>query len=100
MKTTIATVAALVAAAAAPAFAQDVSVRVDRDLLDTQAGRQIVYQNMQDAARGACRDSLAKTHQIQNLATCSNELVDSLVSNLGDHRVSAIHTNSHVIAGQ
>ena len=100
MKTTIATVAALVAVAAAPAFAQDVSVRVDRNLLDTQAGRQIVYQQLENAAHGACRDDLAKTRRMGLISACSADLVDSMVTNLGDSRVSAIHTGSYVFAGQ
>ncbi|MEO1657226.1 MAG: UrcA family protein [Pseudomonadota bacterium] len=100
MKTTIATVTALIVAAATPAFAQDVSVRIDRDLLDTQAGRQVVYQELENAARRACRADLSQTRQMNKIASCSSELVDSMVSNLGDSRVSAIHTNSYVVAGQ
>jgi len=100
MKTTIATVAALVVASAAPAFAQDVSVRIDRDLLDTQAGRQTIYQELQSVARDACRSELSKTRRMIEISTCSNELVDSLVDNLNDTRVSSLHTNSIVIAGQ
>ncbi|MEO1040648.1 MAG: UrcA family protein [Pseudomonadota bacterium] len=99
MKTAIATATALVIAAA-PAFAQDVSVRIDSDLLDTKAGRQVVYQEMQDAARSACRNDLSKTRRMSQLSACSNELVDSMVSNLDDTRVSAIHTGSYVVAGQ
>lgn len=99
MKTTIATVAALVVASAAPAFAQDVSVRIDRDLLDTQAGRTAVYERFQDAARSACI-SEKRNRQWINQSECSSELVGSMINSLGDNRIAAIHNNAIVVAGQ
>ena len=100
MKTIITTVAVLAVAAAAPAFAQDVRVSIDRDQLGTSQGRQVVYEQLQDAARGACRSELSKTRRMNQMSSCTNELVESMVTNLDDTRVSALHSDGYMVAGR
>ena len=69
-------------------------------MLDTQAGREVVYQELQSAARSACRKDLMKTGRMTEMSQCRAELVDSMVSNLGDNRMSAVHNDTYVFAGQ
>ena len=91
MKTILATAAVLIGAVGASAQASDVEVRFDRDLLESAKGQHKVYDMFETKARRSCLSKAPVTPRTMTVSRCQQELVASLVTNLGHEQVTRIH---------
>ncbi|NNU15226.1 UrcA family protein [Parvularcula sp. ZS-1/3] len=100
-KAITAAIAALTVTAAAPsAFALDTEVSFDRELLETHEGRKEVYSSFVKAASRECRNDIRNGVTVGTLNDCTQDLVDSMVADLGDWRLEVMNDGGWIAALQ
>lgn len=89
--TPIAAAVAVAAAISASASAQSVRIEFDRALLDTSEGRAEIYETFEEKSRQICKRKVREQGTYLALSGCTEQLVDSLVEDLNDARISTLH---------
>ena len=69
----------------------EVSVTFDAELLSTSAGREKVYDRLNRSAKRACVDQPMHATTIRAAEGCMADLMDDLVAQVGDARLTALH---------
>lgn len=70
---------------------EEVSVRIDRDRLDTEDGIAAVYRQFVSESRFVCSDRSNGHVPLSYVSGCTDDLVASLVEDLDDPRMTAFH---------
>ncbi|MEM7741707.1 MAG: UrcA family protein [Pseudomonadota bacterium] len=100
IKTTLAAATAAIISFAS-ASAQDVTVRLSAQDLETRAGTERVYDEMSRRVRSACNDgTIAARSSRAAVENCQADMMDQLVSSINRPELFAVHNTDVQYAGQ